>query len=519
MTEYRIFWHDYRYFPYERSLALREVAQLAGQEPRPFENGVVVAVDACLERLKRLTYFKGIQAGSTSTIPNQAKLEASSLVNGQTWRPGDQQFPQLRRQSTRYSAHGLHEYKGKFHPQIVRAIGNLAGIEPGAYVLDPFCGSGTTLLEAAHIGWNAMGMDVNPLAVLIANSKIIAFNTPAAVLSRECESLTRRLTSSREVADWRKHLPEPDYLQKWFPLAVLPQLYAILKAINEVQPRSLQNVFRIVLSDICRDVSLQDPNDLRIRRRKDPADNYPAIEMFLDSLSTKVSSIIRAKQYVEGTKTTQQLAIQADTRDAASAAAGFLKRKQIKTFDAAITSPPYATAMPYLDTQRLSLALLGLLGSQDLRNGERQLIGNREIQEKERLNLEHQLRTNTARLPDEVIQFCGKLLTLANDETHGFRRRNVPALAYKYFSDMSSMFQSVRQILKSGGTYALLVGRNSTRLKGEQVSIDTPRLLAIIAESVGWHIKEMLPFETYQRYDVHQSNSIREEMLVVLRSQ
>src|SRR5260370_31526731 len=113
--------------------------------------------------------------------------------------------------------------------------------------------------------------------------------------------------------------------------------------------------------------------------------------------------------------------------------------------------------MPYLDTQRLSLALLGLLGSRDLRRGERQLIGNREIQEKERTELEEQLRTNVAQLPDAVIGVCRRLLEFADDVEHGFRRRNVPALAYKYLSDIASMFASVRPVIRRKGRYALLV--------------------------------------------------------------
>jgi len=84
--------------------------------------------------------------------------------------------PKLRRQSTRYSVHGLHEYKGKFNPQIVRATANLLrlGLDRKAQILDPFCGSGTSLVEAAHMGWDALGTDINPLAILISNAKIQA---------------------------------------------------------------------------------------------------------------------------------------------------------------------------------------------------------------------------------------------------------------------------------------------------------------------------------------------------------
>jgi SAM-dependent methyltransferase len=63
--------------------------------------------------------------------------------------------------------HGFHSYAGKLHPSIARgAVGRFT--PPGATVLDPFCGSGTVLVEALVAGRKAIGIDASPLAVLIA---------------------------------------------------------------------------------------------------------------------------------------------------------------------------------------------------------------------------------------------------------------------------------------------------------------------------------------------------------------
>src|SRR5262249_31113210 len=151
--------------------------------------------------------------------------------------------------------------------------------------------------------------------------------------------------------------------------------------------------------------------DLRIRRRKNPADDYPAVELFVESMRAKVGAVLRARQHVGPKKGVTQVAVLGDSRDAT---------RGRTVFDGAITSPPYATALPYLDTQRLSLALLGLIGARELRHGERQQIGNREIPHRERLALEGQITANTAELPDAVIGFCRRLLKLADHESHGF---------------------------------------------------------------------------------------------------
>jgi hypothetical protein len=514
----QLLWHDYRYFPYERRLAEREAGLLFAGSHTELASGIAFTGDLPSDACHRLTYFKAVQSGTSFVIPDQAKLEASGNGNGSAWNAAAQPIPSLRRQSTRYSAHGLHEYRGKFNPQVVRAVGNLFGLAEGSWVLDPFCGSGTTLLEAAHIGWNCFGVDINPLGVLIANAKLAAFNASPEILDREATSLAKRLKATPSRDDWREHLPEPEYLEAWFPRAVLGKLRAILAALDETKPKALSDVFRVILSDVCREVSYQDPGDLRIRRRKKTAGDYPAIELFLESMETRIGAVIRARHHMQPKKGTTQLAVFGDTREVARTVGILLKNRRRDAFDAAITSPPYATAMPYLDTQRLSLALLGLIGSRELRSGEKKLIGNREIADKERLRFESDLETNAGELPEKVITFCRKLRNLANHDSHGFRRRNVPALTYKYLADMAAMFASIREVIKPHGRYALLVGRNMTTLRGREVPIDTPQLLAEVAASRGWRVEEMMPFETYHRYDVHQNNSIREETLLVLRS-
>ncbi len=519
MNKAQFLWHEYRYFPYERELARREAQTIAGAKIEEYESGLLVLLNPDKAKsIARLTYFKGIQTGLSIIVPDQARLEASVNKNGNAWHSDIEPMPILRRQSTRYSAHGLHDYRGKFNPQVVRAVGNLLGLEAGEWVLDPFCGSGTTLLEAAHIGWNCAGLDVNPLGVMIANAKVTAFKTSPKILNDESERLITELEKSapKISVNWRTQLPSIDYLESWFTEPVLKQLMFALNRIERVKTKKLQDVFRVVLSDICRDVSLQDPGDLRIRRRKDAEDNYEVIPLFIDALRSKVSSVIRAREQITPKKA-QQLALFTDARSGKSLQK-FLNENKRLGFDAAITSPPYANALPYIDTQRLSLCLLGLIQSSEIRGTERSLIGNREISDAERVQMEALLRTNSAKLPQDVSTFCKMLLDMADHREHGFRKRNVPALAYKYFSQMAEMFEAVRQVMRSGGRYALLVGSNKTNLKGEEIVINTPELLASVAASRGWMIDETLKFETYQRFDVHKKNSIRGEVLLILRN-
>ena len=63
----------------------------------------------------------------------------------------------------------------------------------------------------------------------------------------------------------------------------------------------------------------------------------------------------------------------------------------------------------------------------------------------------------------------------------------------------------------------MVVGPNRTTLSGEPLTIDTPHLLVDVAQAVGWRIQEVIALDAYQRFDLHQENSITSEKLILLR--
>ena len=526
MTRVELKFHNYRYLPYEERLAALEVERLLGAEPERVNGSLYVETLNCVQPhiLKRLTYFRdAIVAGKRNVIPQQAQLEASATKHKD---PG-----QLRRQRTRYSAHGLHTYRGKFNPQMVRAVTNLLGLSVGDRLWDPFCGSGTVLLEARHQGFNAVGVDLNPLAVAIANAKLSAIEADPDALKHATETVIEQaktqanwlmegMPDAKTITaalgkHWLERFPCPEYLVRWFPLPVLAQLRFILDAIDDVVPSSLRNVFRIILSDIFRDVSWQDPGDLRIRRRRNPAQNYPAIETFVSALQSRVDSVLAAQQYVSPYRGWQS-AFLGDSGELGSlngAALNFLE----EGVDCILSSPPYATALPYIDTQRLSIALLELATVKDLRDLDASLVGSREITTRERRALEESIDDNRANVAEDVWTLCNVLKNAYDRDTDGFRRQNTPAVVYRYFAGMTRVMTMAERCLRKGGWLAFIVGPNRTSLGGAKFLIDTPALLAATGAHVGLEVREMYELNAYSRYDVHSRNSIREERLLVMR--
>lgn len=537
----KLHWHDYKYFPYEKRLAKREVKELLGEQPEQTNSCLSVDVSpgtSWVAISERFTYFREVadEAGEYCT-PRQARLEASSN-GGLPRRPdGKTHCAGLSRQQTRYGAHGLHEYRGKFNPQIVRVIGNLLQVPKGGVVVDPFCGSGTTLLEALHNDWNAAGIDINPLAIEIANAKIDAMEASPKALETGCGQLRDALGSLQRELDFDTSFssstlesvsqgtldeenPRLNYLRDWFTPSTLAQVLRIELEIKELSDGRVRRLFEVVLSDILREASQQDSGDLRIRREKEAPENRPVFTLFLDALDDRVSSILKARTNLNGELSAQQVAKPGDIREAARCLPSTLAELQASPDEvsALITSPPYATALPYIDTQRLSLVFLGFLEPGGIRSKERELIGAREITTTSRRDAYASIEENEDGLPAGCIDLCRELLAAVDPETDGFRRQNKPALLYRYLRDMQQMYGSLGEVLSPSTPYALVVGRNETTLGGKTYQLDTPSLLSELAIQQGFKLTEEVELDTYQRYDVHRKNSIDTEALLLLES-
>lgn len=491
----KLSWHLYRYYPYERQLAMREAQALMGVTPKEVTDGVELTGNFDAADADRLVYFSQIHDRRVTRETVQSQLE-SAVSTGRN------------RQATRYSAHGIHEYKGKFNPQVAKAILNIFGIRRGDLILDPFCGSGTTLIEAVQLGAEASGFDINPLAVYLANAKLASLRVPATELSAMLAALAARW---RRTGLWPDIIEKSDaitYLGKWFDPGIVKIIEKIrIDILNEAGPHA--PILLAVASNLLRDYSLQDPNDLRIRRRNDPVPEIPFYEALIDRAKEFIAKLTSA-QLILGTDLPVGRAIKLDVVDAGKAIPARL-------FDAAITSPPYAMALPYIDTQRLSLVWLRLVTPEALLPLEAALIGSRETRGSAKRDWQARLEDNGADLPAAQFHYCRELAgNLA--PTDGFRRKAVPTLLYRYFAAMRSSFEAVASRLASGAPYGLIVGHNHTVLGGVRHDIDNPRHLADLAASVGWRVEELLTLQTYQRYGYHQSNAVNAETLLLLRN-
>ena len=132
------------------------------------------------------THHYRICAGDALLLPAEASTKRRKFFEKNQFRTG-------------YATHGLFPYRGKFHPQMVKGIINAMGVRPGETVLDPMMGSGTTMIEAALMGLNSVGVDASPFCRFMAAAKASGFTAPLPPLESAVAESERLLAYFREA--------------------------------------------------------------------------------------------------------------------------------------------------------------------------------------------------------------------------------------------------------------------------------------------------------------------------------
>ncbi len=161
------------------------------------------------------------------------------------------------------------------------------------------------------------------------------------------------------------------------------------------------------------------------------------------------------------------------------------------------------------------MILLGLASRSQIGLLERNLLGSREWTKTEHGRWEERLCANSDALPMSIVRLCGKIKRETR-EADGFRRRAVAALLYRYFAGMQNSLGAVRNTLRPGEHAVFIVGNNRTRGATGEILIETPELLADVAQAEDYQVEELIPLETWPRFGLHHANGIGSEAAVWL---
>jgi hypothetical protein len=261
----------------------------------------------------------------------------------------------------RQHVHGFHAYPARAHPVTVRRL--IEGLVPeGGIVLDPFCGSGTVLVEAMLAGRTAVGTDLNPFAVMLARAKTFP-------RTRErTGALVAAARAAAEVADARRKAKagaarrfQREDVEAFAP-HVLLELDGIRLGIAAAPPE-LRPELSLVLSSILVKVSTRRGDTSEGQVDKRIAAGYPA-RLFVkkaEELARRFDAFYDLVTH-DGERAPPRARVFEDD-------ATVLKKLEAGSVDAVITSPPYVATYDYLAHHELRLRWLGL-DTEKLRAGE-----------------------------------------------------------------------------------------------------------------------------------------------------
>lgn len=248
-----------------------------------------------------------------------------------------------------YLTHNFHPYPAKFVPQIPRQIISTISSK-GESVLDPFCGSGTSLVEASLLGRRAVGFDINPLACLISEVK----TTPLA--QEEVRQAYSFLSAVEDVlfqielrgASVVESYKPPQFLNRnhWFQPQVQHELAALKTLIWQLPSRRLQNFFKVAFSAIVVKVSNQDSDTRWVAVKKE----VPLGDVVRAFLAKAQDMLKRIEQYGAQRPTRAEVFVH-------SAIEPFPLEDE--SIDAVITSPPYLNSYDYYLYHKLRFFWLG----------------------------------------------------------------------------------------------------------------------------------------------------------------
>lgn len=367
----------------------------------------------------------------------------------------------IEKKELRNGIHSLHRYFGKLIPAIPRfAIKNFT--QPKDIVLDCFMGSGTTLVEAKYLDRNSYGIDINPLAVLIAKAKINSIRKE--VLEKHKEELFEEIEND-SGENTESNLPFCINMNHWFKPFVQKDLVIIKRNIEKIDTQKVRDFFNACFSACIRNVSNADTQHIfpgyskRLRAiDSNGGRNIQVLKSFERGLDKRIryhndfnnqARKVFSKAYLGNAKTIPQ---------------------KIKKVNLIVTNPPYISSIRYLETMKLEMFWLQyILSSEEYRDLDQTIIGTERFFNGDVVNYKKINRESVDRITKKLFN-------------NGHKKMS--RVVSRYFEDMNRNFSEMYRVLDNEGHIVMKISDSFVRGK----SIPTSKILIEIGKENGFEL-------------------------------
>jgi DNA modification methylase len=400
-------------------------------------------------------------------------------------------------QDSGYASHNFHSFPAKFPPQLPRRF--IEGLSrPGEVVLDPMMGSGTTVLEAYLTGRQAVGLDIDPLALMLSRAKVTPIDVRVAAqmgtgICRQAEAALReRRDTLRGSLATRWDDESREFIDYWFMAETQLGLIALLAEIERVEDADLRAFYELAFSAIiitksggvslALDLAHTRPHRAKVVLSEEGevllgAEQTNATRHARYHTKTLRSPIHeferRVQQNLKGLPAADWGQMRLPLGDLAHPRVAQLPPLlafgdaqamplQTESVDLIVTSPPYASnAIDYMRAHKFSLVWLGhSIGA--LTDKRREYIGGEAVSDAE-----------FEQLPPGTRQTIAEIAGL--DRKKGLVLR-------RYFSEMDRVLREMWRVLRPGKAAILIVG--SSMMRGRDT--ETHTCLAEIGREIGF---------------------------------
>jgi DNA modification methylase len=364
-----------------------------------------------------------------------------------------------------YFSHGFFKYPCKFIPQIPRwAIQQYS--KPEDIVLDPFAGSGTTLVESVLNKRIGLGIDFDKFSQLLCKVKTTKYDKNL-INKIKTESNNFKVLAKEN----RKFMPDLHNLSHWFPTQNISKLSSLLGEIEQYSSdKKCYNFFLVCFASSIRKCSFADDVSpkpyISTRIKKVPLD---VKEVFLKN----VKSYLKNLEQFESVELGKSNIISNDARE-------IKNRKFDGKVQLAVTSPPYINAFDYVRSLRLENAWLGYYGDKNILDIKQKQIGTETIYKKDYFEIESTGIKKLDKITDKIFKIDKK-------RAH---------IVQKFFFDMSKNMLEIKRLLKNNGHYVIVVGNSTIR----GIDVPTNELLLEIAKINGFDLENMFSYVIKNRY-------------------
>ncbi|WP_448562144.1 DNA methyltransferase [Trichothermofontia sp.] len=394
------------------------------------------------------------------------------------------------------TAHDWYRFVLSFPPHLVQDYLAKFQIRTDQQVLDPFCGTGTTVVECKKLGIPSVGIEANPMAWLAGTVKLDWTADPDSLLEMALE-IAARAESTMNGKPLRT-LPEESYkliLKNSISALPLHRTLILLEAIEHYPEQKYSWHFKLALAKalVTSISNLRFGPEVGVGKQKKDA---PVVDAWLQ----EVGRIAQDLYQLAPLNSVPSNIHRADSRQ-------ILQVLSPNSVDAVITSPPYPNEKDYTRTTRLESVLLGLIKNKsDLRAFKQSLIRSNtrniyKIDADDRwVNKHAEIQAIAQEIEDRRIEL-GK--------TSGFERLYHRAVKL-YFGGMAKHLADLRYALRPGAHLAYVVGDQRSYLR---VMIRTGHLLASIASGLGYEVCGIDLFRT--RAATITKEQVREEVVIL----